>query len=64
MTLPFAMLLNVFMPHLISSLLLHRHSPGLAAALIINLPVTALTWRLTARDGFISEKLFLINTPL
>jgi hypothetical protein len=39
----FAMLLNVFMPHLISSLFLHRYSLGLATALIINLPVTALT---------------------
>ena len=56
----FAMLLNVFMPHLISSLFLHRYSPGLATALIINLPITALTWRLAVRDGFVSEKRCLL----
>lgn len=56
----FAMLLNVIMPHLISSLFLHRYSPGLATAFIINLPVTALTWRLAVRDGFVSEKRCLL----
>jgi len=59
----FAMLLNVIMPHLLSSLFLHRYSPGLATALIINLPITALTWRLAMRDGFVSEKRCLLVSP-
>jgi hypothetical protein len=45
------MLLNVFFPHLLATLVLGRYAPGLGTALLCILPVTALLLRRAFQEG-------------
>lgn len=53
------MLLNVFVPHLLASLALKRYMPGLATALLLNLPVTIQLLRSAFKEGYLKFPQFL-----
>lgn len=52
----FAMLLNVLIPHVLATVLLHQYMPGLATALLFNLPIMSSILYLAIRDGFVTWK--------
>jgi len=49
-----AMLLNVLVPHLLATVALRRYMPGLATALILNLPVTILLLQHALTEGYVT----------
>jgi hypothetical protein len=49
-----AMLANVFVPHLPAAILFRGYAPGLATAVLINLPVMSLLAIRMAREGWVS----------
>jgi len=62
-----AMLVNVFIPHVIAAILFRGYAPGLATALALNLPV--LTWLCTRaiRDRYVSGRkavAFAVGVPV
>jgi F0F1-type ATP synthase assembly protein I len=50
----FAMVVNVFAPHLIASLVLRRYMPGTATALLFNLPLGVLFIERALAEGFVA----------
>ena len=48
------MLLNVLLPHLMATMALRNYMPGLATAVLLNLPVTILLLHSAFREGFVS----------
>ena len=60
----FAMLINVFAPHVVASIVLHRYMPGLATALIFNLPLAVLFLRRALADGFVVWGTLIWAAPL
>ena len=59
-----AMLLNVVFPHLLAVVVLRRYAPGIATALVLNLPVTLLLLQKAFADGFVSPSRFVWVGPL
>lgn len=59
-----AMLVNVFFPHLLATLVLRRYAPGTATALLLNLPVTALLLYQGFLQGYIRLSTFLWAGPV
>ncbi|MGV8081126.1 MAG: HXXEE domain-containing protein [Syntrophales bacterium] len=53
-----AMLLNVFLPHLLATVALRRYVPGLATALLCNLPVTAGLLQAAFAEGYVKLPTF------
>lgn len=47
------MFLNVFVPHVPAALLLGGYSPGVATAVLVNLPVSVYFLRRSAREGYL-----------
>ncbi len=60
----FAMLINVFIPHFAAAIALKRYAPGLATALVINLPVTAWLLVQALRQGYIQWGPFLLRAAV
>lgn len=58
-----AMLLNVFVPHTLGTLLMRRYIPGTATALLLNLPATGFLLRAMLADGTIETERFLTTAP-
>lgn len=54
-----AMLLNVFLPHLLATVALHSYMPGLATALVFNLPVTAGLLQAAFVEGYVKLPMFV-----
>jgi hypothetical protein len=50
----FAMLVNVFAPHVLASIALRKYMPGTATALVLNLPLGVLFLRRALDDGFVA----------
>lgn len=48
-----AMLLNVFLPHVVATLVMRRYAPGTLTALLLNLPVTLLLLHQGLREGYV-----------
>ncbi len=59
-----AMLLNVFFPHVVATVVLRRYAPGTATALLLNLPVTALLLDQAFREGYVHIEKFAWVGPL
>ena len=59
-----AMLINVFVPHLLATIITKRYAPGTATAIVLNLPVTILLLRQGFREGVIDTSTFLTAGPL
>ncbi len=59
-----AMLLNVAVPHVLSTLAMRRYAPGTATAVLINLPVTATLLRTALAEGYIDSGTFVWAGPL
>lgn len=59
-----AMLLNVFFPHVASTIALRRYAPGTATALLLNLPITIALLQKAITENWIDLKLFLVAGPL
>jgi len=49
-----AMLVNVFVPHLPATVILHSYTPGVATAVLINLPVMSVLAIRAVREGWVS----------
>ena len=49
----FAMLVNVFAPHVLASIALRKYMPGMATALVLNLPLGVLFLHRALADGFV-----------
>jgi hypothetical protein len=59
-----AMVLNVFFPHVLASLMLRTYAPGTATALLFNLPFGGcLLWRAIHED-FVQPATFVWSGPL
>jgi hypothetical protein len=50
----FAMLVNVFAPHVLASIALRKYMPGTATALILNLPLGVLFLHRALADSFVA----------
>ncbi len=48
-----AMLVNVFFPHVLATVVMRRYAPGTATALLLNLPVATLLLRHGLREGYV-----------
>jgi hypothetical protein len=59
-----AMLLNVFFPHVLVSLVLREFSPGTLTALFLNLPACALLLEHALRGQYVEAPTFLWVGPL
>lgn len=59
-----AMLMNVFFPHLLATLLMRRYAPGTATALLLNLPVTILLLYQGLQQSYIRLSMFMWAGPL
>jgi len=55
-----AMLINVFIPHVAATIVLRRYAPGLATALVLNLPATSLILLSAGKNGDITWGKFLL----
>jgi Protein of unknown function with HXXEE motif len=49
----FAMLINVFVPHVVASIALRKYMPGMATAVGLNLPLGLLFLHRALADGFV-----------
>jgi hypothetical protein len=59
-----SMLLNVFFPHLLATLIMRRYAPGMATALLLNLPVTLLLLYQGFQQSYIRLSTFIWAGPL
>jgi hypothetical protein len=50
------LLLNVFVPHVPAAVVLGGYAPGVATAVLLNLPVSALFLRRAVREGRVSRR--------
>lgn len=59
-----AMLLNVFMPHLLATIALRQYAPGTATAKLLNLPVCSALLYVGVEDGYIEASKFAWYGPI
>ncbi len=62
-----AMLANVFIPHILASLVFRSYAPGLVSAVLINLPVMGFLSIRAVREGWVSGRkaaAFAVAVPL
>jgi hypothetical protein len=59
-----AMLLNVFMPHVLASVVMRRYMPGTATALLLNLPLGLFYLRRAWSERYIEPHVFGWAGPL
>ncbi len=53
--------LNVFLPHLLATILLRKYSPGIITGLLINLPLTVLILNKMADSQILSVKQLIVT---
>jgi hypothetical protein len=61
------MLANVFIPHIPASLVFRSYTPGVATAVLINLPVMSYLSRRAVQEGWVSGRravVFAVMVPL
>lgn len=59
-----AMLLNVFFPHLLATLIMRQYAPGTATALLLNLPITVLLLYQGFQQSYVRLSTFVWAGPL
>lgn len=59
-----AMLLNVFVPHGLATIILRQYAPGTVTALLLNLPASILLLHQAFQEGYIHFQRFLWTGPL
>lgn len=59
-----AMLLNVFFPHVLATVVMRRYAPGTLTALLLNFPVTVLLLRQGFKEKYIHMNRFARIGPL
>lgn len=59
-----SMLMNVFFPHLLSTLIMKRYAPGTATALLLNFPITLLLLHQGFQQNYIRLSTFIWAGPL
>ena len=59
-----AMLMNVFFPHLFTTLIMRQYTPGTATGLLLNLPVTSLLLYRAFKQGYVRLSTFQWAGPL
>ena len=60
----FTMLMNVFIPHLLATLLMRRYAPGTVTAVLMNLPISMLLLWYGFQEDYIRVSTFLWAGPL
>lgn len=58
-----AMVLNVFIPHVATSLVLRSYAPGTASALLLNLPLGGWLLYRSLADGYVVPSVFALAGP-
>ncbi len=58
------MLLNVFFPHLLATLIMRRYAPGTATSLLLNLPITVLLLYQGLQQSYIRLSTLIWAGPL
>ncbi len=58
-----AMLLNVIFPHLTATIVLKKYTPGLATAILLNMPITIGLLYYAVNDEFVDLKRFCFIGP-
>lgn len=59
-----AMFLNVFFPHLLTSILVQEYAPGTGTALLLVLPASSLVLYTSIKDGFVDRAKFYVAGPI
>lgn len=59
-----AMLVNVFIPHLLTSILLQDYAPGTGTALLLVLPASSLVLYNAFNDGLVDKARFYVTGPM
>lgn len=59
-----AMFLNVFFPHVLTSILVQEYAPGTGTAVLMVLPTASLVLYKSIQDGFVDRKRFYIIGPI
>ncbi len=58
-----AMLLNVFVPHILATITLRQYAPGTATAVLFNLPVCSMLLYVGFQDRYIDTDKFVLYGP-
>ncbi|MDN3678818.1 HXXEE domain-containing protein [Vibrio tapetis subsp. quintayensis] len=59
-----AMFLNVFFPHLLTSILVQEYAPGTGTALLLVLPTSSLVLYTSITGGFVDRAKFYVAGPI
>ncbi|WP_044642522.1 HXXEE domain-containing protein [Risungbinella massiliensis] len=59
-----AMLLNVFFPHLLATMVLRQYAPGVVTGILINLPINFLLLSLAFQEKWFIKEKFLLIAPI
>ncbi len=59
-----SMLLNVFFPHLLATIVMWQYAPGTGTGLLLNLPVTTMLIYKALKEGYIEKAKFFVIGPL
>lgn len=58
------MLLNVFLPHILATIVMRQYCPGVGTGVVLNLPINLLLLYLAFQDKWISMGKFIIISPI
>lgn len=58
-----AMFLNVFFPHLLTSILVQEYAPGTGTALLLVLPTSSMVLYTSIKDGVVDRAKFYVAGP-
>ena len=59
-----AMFLNVFFPHVLTSILVQEYAPGTGTAVLMVLPTASLVLYKSIQDGFVDRRKFYVIGPI
>ncbi|SHF08060.1 Protein of unknown function with HXXEE motif-containing protein [Seinonella peptonophila] len=59
-----AMLINVFFPHLLATIVMRQYCPGIGTGIAFNLPINFLLLYLAFQDKWITHNKFMIISPI
>lgn len=59
-----AMLINVFLPHLLGTMVLRQYVPGVVTGVLFNLPVSSLLLYLAFQEKWVMNGKFLLLAPI
>jgi hypothetical protein len=60
----FAMLLNVFLPHLAATIALRQYAPGVVTGIFLNLPINCILLYLAFYEKWLVSEKFLLLAPI